>query len=106
MQVRDDNLHQEDSILTYKVAIPSIGNILNKTIITSDVYEKYSSNFYDDRYVEFYDLDFFVKQNLDELEHPSLISEWPGNVENLIIRNSQGIKHTHAHRYTYKHIYI
>ena len=40
------------------------------------MFEKYVLGFYDDCNV-----DLYVKQNLDELEHPSLITECTSNID-------------------------
>ena len=47
------------------------------------MYEKYVSNCYNDRNVESYKLElmFSLKNRLDELEHPSLITEWTHNMD-------------------------
>ena len=47
------------------------------------MYEKYASKFYDDRHVDLYNLEFifFVKQRLDKLGHPSLITNWKNNMD-------------------------
>ena len=83
MKINADNLHQEDSLIKRKAEITSIVNTLNKIIIARDVYENYASKFYDDRHVEFYnpDFNFFIKQRLEELEHPGIITEWKNNMD-------------------------
>ena len=55
---------------------------MRKIIIEIYVYANYVSNYYDDRNVESYNLEFifFVKRRLDELEHPDLIIEWTSNI--------------------------
>ena len=53
MKIHTDNLHQEDSLLTFKAEVPSILNILNKIIIERDMYDTYVSNFYEYHHVEF-----------------------------------------------------
>ena len=47
------------------------------------VYDNFQSRFYDERYVKLYidQFQFFVKQRLDKLEHPSLITEWTYNMD-------------------------
>ena len=55
-----DNVHQENSILTWKAAISSIINRLKNIIIKRYVYDTYVSNFYDDCNFEFYSLEFIV----------------------------------------------
>ena len=59
-------LHQWDSLLTYKSAIPSVFNTLNKIIISRNVYKKYVYNFYYGCNVDLYNLEFnyFFKQCL------------------------------------------
>ena len=66
-KINATHLHEEESLLTYKAAINSTVNTLNKITIVIYVYEKYLSNYYDDRHVESYNLKFFcfVKQRLD-----------------------------------------
>ena len=46
------------------------------------MYERYVSSFYDGHHVEFYSLGVlkFVKQQLDELERPALITECTSNM--------------------------
>ena len=52
------NLNNGDSILTRKVEISSIVNILNKIIILRGVYDTYVSKFYYDFPVELFSLEF------------------------------------------------
>ena len=61
-QINADNLHPEDSLLTWKSEIPSIVNKCKKIIIQTDVYDTDVSNYYDIRHVEFYNLDFFYQK--------------------------------------------
>ena len=79
-QTNATHLHEEESIITYKASIPATVNTLKKNFIARDIYEKYVSNYYDDRNVESYNLDFF-QSCLDEMEHPALITEWTINME-------------------------
>ena len=83
IKIHYDHLHQEESILTRKAAVTSTFNTLNKIIIARYVYEKYISNFYDDRHVDLYNLECktFFKQCLDELEHAALVTYWTSNIE-------------------------
>ena len=66
-----------------KAEIPSILKILNKIVITKDVYNKFLSIWYDERHIEpiIEKFRFFVKQRLDELEHPYLVTEWIHNMD-------------------------
>ena len=52
-------------------------------MIPRDLYDIFQSHFYDERHVKLYTepFQFFVKQRLDELEHPSLITEWNHNMD-------------------------
>ena len=52
-------------------------------MITNDVYNEFESSWYDDRYVEstIEKFHFFVRQRLDKLEHPALITEWIHNMD-------------------------
>ena len=83
IQINADKLNHKDSILTCKAEIPSIVNTLNKIIIPRDVYDTYVSNFYCDHNVTLFNLDFKTnsKQSLNELEHPSLITEREINMD-------------------------
>ena len=58
-QINVANLHEEESLLTCKLNIPSIFNTFNKIVIARNVHENYVSNFYYDRHVEFYNQEFF-----------------------------------------------
>ena len=77
------NLHHRGTILTHKAEIPSIINTLYKIIIPREVYDTNVSNFYDDCHVESFNLEFafFVKHNLDELEHLTFITKWTSNID-------------------------
>ena len=69
--------------MEYKAAIASIVKTLNKIVITKDVYDTFQSSWYYERYIEtiIEQIQFFVKQCLDKLEHPALITEWIQNMD-------------------------
>ena len=50
--------HNEDSVLTYKMVIPSIVNTLNKIYIPMDLYDVYATNFYIVCHLETFNLKF------------------------------------------------
>ena len=67
LQIRADDLHQEESFIACNTDIPSIVNTFHKPPISRDVYEKYAFKFYDNRHVDLYNLEFncFFMQSLD-----------------------------------------
>ena len=52
--------HEEDSVLTCKMAIPSIVNTLNKIYILRAVYDTYATNYYNEHHVETFKIKFKV----------------------------------------------
>ena len=57
------------------------------------MYDTYVSNFYDDRYVTLFNLEFnFFKQRLDEMEHPVLITKWTTNTDKAAYKQQSGKK--------------
>ena len=81
-QINTDNLNPKNSVLPRKSEIASNVNVFLKIIIPTEMYDTYLSHYDDDRHVENFNEECkIVKQSLDELEHPSLITEWKNNTE-------------------------
>ena len=76
-------LHEKDRLLTCKSAVPSIEKTFNQNLNFRNVYDKFLSSWFDERYVKLIteQFHFFVKHRIDELEHTSLSTEWTQNMD-------------------------
>ena len=75
-------LHDKDIFFMYKSSIPSIVKTLNKFLILRDIYYEFSFRFYEEIFVKpIIEQFFFVKQRLEKLEHPALITERTHNID-------------------------
>ena len=80
-------IHAIEKLETYFViakneAISSVANTVQKLHIQSDLHLIYKQNFYHDKQNEIYNL--FIEYHVplfDDLDHPSLIKEWGGNID-------------------------